>query len=25
MSLDYSDYIIRAKLDEIESLPKPAC
>ena len=25
MSLDYSDYIIRAKLDEIEPLSKPAC
>jgi len=25
MSLDYSDYIIRAKLDEIEQLSKPAC
>jgi hypothetical protein len=25
MSLDYSDYVIRAKLDEIESLSKPAC
>ena len=25
MSLDYSDYVIRAKLDEIESLPKPSC
>jgi hypothetical protein len=25
MSLDYSDYIIRAKLDEIEPLTKPAC
>jgi hypothetical protein len=25
MSLDYSDYVIRARLDEIESLPRPAC
>jgi len=25
MSLDYSDYVIRAKLDEIEPLSKPAC
>jgi hypothetical protein len=25
MKLDYGDYIIRAKLDEIESLPKPGC
>jgi hypothetical protein len=25
MSLDYSDYVIRAKLDEIEALPHPAC
>jgi EipB-like len=25
MSLDYSDYVIRAKLDEIESLSKPTC
>jgi len=25
MSLDYSDYIIRAKLDEIEALPRPNC
>lgn len=25
MSLDYSDYVIRAKLDEIEALPKPNC
>jgi len=25
MSLDYTDYVIRAKLDEIESLPKPSC
>jgi hypothetical protein len=25
MSLDYSDYVIRAKLDEIEALPHPTC
>lgn len=25
MSLDYGDYVIRAKLDEIEALPKPSC
>jgi hypothetical protein len=25
MKLDYGDYIIRAKLDEIEALPKPGC
>jgi hypothetical protein len=25
MTLDYSDYIIRAKLDQIEPLPRPAC
>ena len=25
MSLDYSDYVIRAKLNEIEPLSKPAC
>jgi len=25
MALDYSDYVIRAKLDEIEALPKPNC
>jgi hypothetical protein len=25
MSLDYTDYVIRAKLDEIEPLPHPAC
>ena len=25
MSLDYTDYVIRAKLDEIEALPHPAC
>ncbi len=25
MSLDYSDYVIKAKLDEIEPLSKPAC
>jgi hypothetical protein len=25
MSLDYSDYVIRAKLDEIEPLPRPSC
>jgi len=25
MSLDYSDYVIRAKLDEIEPLSKPSC
>lgn len=25
MTLDYSDYVIRAKLDEIEALPRPNC
>lgn len=25
MSLDYSDYVIKAKLDEIEALPRPSC
>ena len=25
MLLDYGDYVIRATLDEIEALPKPAC
>jgi hypothetical protein len=25
MKLDYSDYVLRAKLDEIEALPKPGC
>lgn len=25
MSLDYSDYVIRATLDQIEALPKPHC
>lgn len=25
MSLDYSDYVIKAKLDEIEALPRPVC
>lgn len=25
MSLDYSDYVIRATLDEIEALPRPSC
>lgn len=25
MSLDYGDYVLRAKLDEIESLPRPSC
>ncbi len=25
MSLDYGDYVLRAKLDEIEALPRPSC
>jgi hypothetical protein len=25
MSLDYSDYVIKARLDEIEPLPRPTC
>ncbi len=25
MTLDYSDYVIRARLDQIEALPKPSC
>jgi hypothetical protein len=25
MSLDYTDYVIKAKLDEIEALPRPSC
>jgi hypothetical protein len=25
MTLDYGDYIIRAKLDDIEALPRPSC
>jgi hypothetical protein len=25
MVLDYSDFAIKAKLDEIEALPKPSC
>jgi hypothetical protein len=25
MTLDYGDFAIRAKLDEIEALPKPNC
>jgi hypothetical protein len=25
MSLDYGDYILKAKLDDIEALPKPSC
>ncbi len=25
MSLDYGDYVLRAKLDDIEALPKPSC
>jgi EipB-like len=25
MSLDYGDYVLRAKLDQIEPLPKPSC
>jgi hypothetical protein len=25
MSLDYADYVIKAKLDEIEALPRPSC
>jgi hypothetical protein len=25
MSLDYSDYVVRAKLDELEPLPRPSC
>jgi hypothetical protein len=25
MDLDYGDYVVRARLDEIEPLPKPAC
>lgn len=25
MALDYGDYVLRAKLDEIEALPKPGC
>jgi hypothetical protein len=25
MTIDYSDYIIRARLDDIEPLPKPSC
>ena len=25
MQLDYGDYVIKAQLDEIEPLPKPAC
>ena len=25
MTLDYGDYVIRAKLDDIEALPKPSC
>jgi len=25
MTLDYGDYVLRAKLDEIEALPKPSC
>ncbi len=25
MELDYGDYVIKAELDEIEPLPKPAC
>jgi hypothetical protein len=25
MVLDYTDYVVRAKLDEIEPLPKPNC
>jgi len=25
MVLDYSEFAIKAKLDEIEALPKPSC
>ncbi len=25
MSLDYGDYIVNARLDHIEPLPKPSC
>ena len=25
MSLDYGDYVLKAKLDQLEALPKPAC
>ena len=25
MSLDYGDYMLKAKLDDIEPLPKPNC
>jgi hypothetical protein len=25
MVIDYGDYAIRAKLDDIEALPKPGC
>lgn len=25
MTLDYSDYVIRARLDDIEALPRPSC
>jgi hypothetical protein len=25
MSLDYGDYVLKAKLDDIEALPKPSC
>jgi hypothetical protein len=25
MTLDYSDYVVRAKLDDIEALPRPSC
>ena len=25
MSLDYGDYVLKAKLDDIEALPKPNC
>jgi hypothetical protein len=25
MTLDYGDYVLKAKLDDIEALPKPSC
>ena len=25
MTLDYGDYVIRARLDDIEALPRPSC
>jgi hypothetical protein len=25
MTIDYGDYVVRAKLEQLEAMPKPAC